>query len=190
MPAKGTKARKREERLEAIRILVLEEGEPRWRVYRAIQEGYGVTARTVRRDLAELAKRLRDVWDCPEWAELEVRKSFEAFERIARKAEEAGKYHAAIQAYRERNKLLGVRTDRWKELGPGKAEGPLDVTVEVQSDGQTSKAAVRVSRRAQELLELDEDKLQARAQELRERFRVIDGDRGEAPEEAEEGLAG
>lgn len=190
MPAKGTRARKREERLEAIRILVLEEGEPRWKVYRMIQEGYDVSARTVRRDLAELAKRLRETWDCPEWGELEVRKGFEALERIAKAAEGAGKYHAAIMAHRERLKLLGIRTDRWARLAPKAAEEPLDVTVEVTSDGKSSKAAVRVSRRAQELLELDEDRLEARARELRNRFQVLDGERGEAPEEASRGLTG
>lgn len=189
MPAKGTKKHAREERLEAIRILVMEDGEPRWKVYRMIQEGYGVTARTVRRDLAELAKRLRDVWDCPEWAELEVRKSFEAFERIAASAEGAGKFHAAIMAHRERLKLLGVRTDRWASLAPSGSE-PLDVTVAVESDGTTSRAAVRISRRAQELLEAPEEALEARAQQLRERFQVLDGERGDAPEEASRGLAG
>ena len=188
MTAKGTTARKREERLEAIRILVMEDAEPKWRVYRTIQEGYGVSARTVRRDLAELAKRLRATWDCPEWAELEVRKSFEAMERIAKAAEKDGKYHAALLAHRERLKLLGGRSDRWAALGP-RAGGPLDVTVDVSPDGKVSRIAVRATRRAQELLELDEDKLEARREELRARFQILDGEPGEAPEEAARGLA-
>lgn len=189
MPAKGTSANKREERLEAVRILVLEDGEPRWRVYRMVQELFGVSARTVRRDLETLAKRLRETWDCPEWAELEVRKGFEALQRIADKAEKDGKYHAAITAIRERNKLLGIRTDRWAGLAPRGAVDPLDVTVSVESDGKVSRASVRVARRAQELLEFDDEALEARAAELRSRFQVLDGERGDAPDEAARGLA-
>lgn len=186
MPPKGERARKKAERLEVIRGLIFDQGWPTWKVYKAIQDQYGVSPRTIRRDIQDLGKMVREASDDPDAQELAIRGCIERLAAISVKAQSEGKWKEAISANQALLRALGVRSDRWAGLAP---KGSPDVSLEVaQTPDGTTGVRLTIGKKAAELAELSDEELEQRRAAALERFQIIEGGRGEAPEEATAGL--
>lgn len=182
MPAKGTRAKKKETRLEFVRLLVLEKGWPRWKVYKAVRDTFEVTDRTIRRDLEDLGKLFRAVLDDPDWLEGQIIGSVERLKKIAIEAYDKGDYKSAIAAEREIVRIHGARSDRWAALH---AKGGASVAVAVTATAKGGKVSVAMQKRAEELSALSPEERAKIHAKLRSRFEVINGgERGQAPPEA------
>lgn len=121
------------------------------------------------RHLQILGEEWRGLHDSPEVQERVFGATIEALQRIARKAEQAGKYQQAIHAWMSVARLYGLRSARWAEASHMAAEG---------GSGKAIAQDTALATRARELAALSDAELRTKLDELTTRtahLRLLQG---------------
>ena len=177
--ARGGKSLHRNRRLELVKALIVD-GWSDPEITRAFSTAPGVSdprvpglvhlvgERQVQLDLVELGERWRSVNDDPIVQEREVEGIKGRLLRIAVAAEQAKDWRSAIQANDRLLKIVGLRSERWRQR-KDEAASPSAAPL------LTSEGAAVAAELARRVVQLSDADLVARARELRGRLPAITG---------------